>query len=274
MADIHQKSFSSTEFNQADGDRDGSKPDPHSPDVTIDHDPPRGPSFLADSNRTGRRQRRAAQSPKPPGYLVLGVRGAIVLGLVIFVALLWAFVMGMFYGRGTEFQEKGYRELTALFFKDQAAIKTTPKKDVPAQPEEQTPKKDKTEDVMPELEKDVVGWLADPTPPHKPAPEPKPEPEPKPIPKPVVKPTPAPKPTGAYTVQVAATKNEEEARAAVNDLKSKGFNAYFYHTLVSDRNFYRVRVGNFDNREKAIEEISKLTACGYPDGYIARMTEE
>ena len=112
----------------------------------------------------------------------------------------------------------------------------------------------------------MAGWLADPTPPSKPAPQPKPAPEPKPIPKPVVKPAPAPQPATGFTVQVAATKNEVEAQSAVDELKAKGFDAYFYRTLVGNSHFYRVRVGIFQTREKAIEEVYKLQICGFSQG--------
>jgi cell division septation protein DedD len=186
--------------------------------------------------------------------------------------------MGMFYGRGTEFQEKGYKELLSLFYEDQKKSNIPAKTGGPHDDRVPDKKQSSQDDVLPELKKDVVQWLADPTPPPKPAPQPKPAPEPKPIPKPEPKPKPKPAPEpqhyGAFTVQVAATKDEVEARTTVDDLISKGFDAYFYRTMVDNRHFYRVRVGNLDTREQAVELVYKLEASGYPKGYIARMTQE
>ena len=74
------------------------------------------------------------------------------------------------------------------------------------------------------------------------------------------KPRPAAKP---YTIQVAAFKSDRDADNLVAELKQKGFSAYRAIGKVPGKGiWYRVRIGEFNNKAEAGSTIAKLKTAG------------
>ena len=65
---------------------------------------------------------------------------------------------------------------------------------------------------------------------------------------------------GKYTVQVAAYPTESEAGKMANDLKGKGFSAFYVSAKIKDRTWYRVSVGIFATAKEAEAYKSDLLA--------------
>lgn len=63
---------------------------------------------------------------------------------------------------------------------------------------------------------------------------------------------------GKFTIQVASYATETEAIKHATDLKDKGFSAFYVPAKVNDRNWYRVSVGLFGNRQEAMEYRKEL----------------
>jgi len=58
---------------------------------------------------------------------------------------------------------------------------------------------------------------------------------------------------GKYTVQVASYADEKEAKGHAADLKTKGWNAFYFQAAVQGHTWYRVSVGLFSNFKSASE---------------------
>lgn len=56
---------------------------------------------------------------------------------------------------------------------------------------------------------------------------------------------------GKFTVQIAAYETEDEARKKSNELKEKGYSAFYIPAQVKGRNWYRVSVGLFATEDEA-----------------------
>lgn len=61
-----------------------------------------------------------------------------------------------------------------------------------------------------------------------------------------------------YTIQVASSQSEEKALALVNRLKTRGYPAYIEEAELKGEKWFRVRVGSFQNREAALQLITRL----------------
>jgi cell division septation protein DedD len=61
-----------------------------------------------------------------------------------------------------------------------------------------------------------------------------------------------------WTVQVNAVPDERSAKASVDRLKSKGYNAYVTETRNNGKIWYRVRVGRYGTREEADKMVDSL----------------
>jgi hypothetical protein len=78
-----------------------------------------------------------------------------------------------------------------------------------------------------------------------------------------------------YTVQISVTPSEKKAMDLVNDLEVDGYDAY-YDTYESDQgHFYKVRVGEYDNRRaaSAIEAQVKNRYREYKDSFVKLLNE-
>ena len=56
---------------------------------------------------------------------------------------------------------------------------------------------------------------------------------------------------GKYTIQLASYTNENEAQKHAEDLKKKGYSAFYISAKVRGKDWYRVSVGLFDDSKKA-----------------------
>jgi cell division septation protein DedD len=71
-----------------------------------------------------------------------------------------------------------------------------------------------------------------------------------------------------WSVQVLAAPGKDIADTLVQGLKAKGYDGYVVQADVKGQTYYRVRVGNFDSREKAESVRQSLTQEGYRDAYL------
>lgn len=63
---------------------------------------------------------------------------------------------------------------------------------------------------------------------------------------------------GKFTVQVSSQASEDEAKAKAQELKDKGFSAFYVPATVDGKKWYRVSVGLFDTAGAAKKYRSKL----------------
>ena len=63
--------------------------------------------------------------------------------------------------------------------------------------------------------------------------------------------------TKRYTIQIASVPNLDEAKEYQKKLRNNGFDAYTESLTLKDKQFWRIRVGNFTDYNKA-REIEKL----------------
>lgn len=69
-------------------------------------------------------------------------------------------------------------------------------------------------------------------------------------------------PQGSFSVQVAAVRGEAEAKNFLQNLAQKGFSGRVEKTTVGEGVWYRVRVGVYQTRAQAEEELQKLIKIG------------
>lgn len=93
--------------------------------------------------------------------------------------------------------------------------------------------------------------------------------------KPVSKPEdfPPPSPTGsgsAYTVQVLATRDQQEATSLAARLKQQQIGAYVSEVKDVGGNWYRVRIGIYDDLDSAHGMEARLRGLGLNQAYVSR----
>jgi cell division septation protein DedD len=79
---------------------------------------------------------------------------------------------------------------------------------------------------------------------------------------------------GKYTIQVASYANEDEAKAHANELKQKGWNAFYLPAEISSKTWFRVSIGLFTDQKSAgafREELMKQSAIS--SSIIQRIVE-
>lgn len=75
--------------------------------------------------------------------------------------------------------------------------------------------------------------------------------------------------SGLFTVQIYASQSKEDAMYWLNKLKEQNINdAFISEQIIRDEVWYRVRFGSFENKDKALEEASKL---GYAQTWVDRV---
>lgn len=119
---------------------------------------------------------------------------------------------------------------------------------LPAQPPAQTNASSQNAKPQKQQRKETTQTQKEPAP----LPPPPPHREEKEIPKPESSPTTIVESTGEkYTVLVASFKSAENAGRLEQMLRSKGYIVSRQETVIRNETWYRVLVGNFDNRESA-----------------------
>jgi len=74
---------------------------------------------------------------------------------------------------------------------------------------------------------------------------------------------------GIFIVRIYATQSKEDALFWLNKLKDqKIYDGFISEQIIRDEIWYRVRFGNFTNKDKALEEASKL---GYAQTWVDRV---
>ena len=71
-----------------------------------------------------------------------------------------------------------------------------------------------------------------------------------------------------WTVQVSATIDQEQAATTAARLRRQGYDAYTVESPMRGQTLYRVRVGRFGSREKALEMEGRLKQAGHENAYI------
>ena len=73
-----------------------------------------------------------------------------------------------------------------------------------------------------------------------------------------------------YRIQVTAADTDQQGRAVVDQLASRGYPAYITRAVVGNKDVFRVRVGPFDTLPAAEEIANQLRSAGYAGVWIAR----
>jgi len=242
----------------------------------------------------------------PSKQLVLSRRSTILWGLFLCVFMVWIFTLGVLVGRGFMFQneklkkleermgqlatgdvpavtvEEGSKESAAsqpalTFYKSlvEGRFKTdleTIKKRKPASPPVQPQMRSSNRAIS----------KASPGPSPKkasarassPPPEPTVKPEVQTVPQGISQALPPERDRGEnFTIQVAAVGDLDQARKFVNQLREKGYPAYFYHVQHQTRLYFRIRVGHYKDRAEAEAVLARLREFGRQDMFISRLVD-
>ena len=73
-----------------------------------------------------------------------------------------------------------------------------------------------------------------------------------------------------YRIQVTAADTDQQGRAVVAQLASRGYPAYMTRAVVGNKDLFRVRVGPFETLAAAEEMADRLQSAGYVGVWIAR----
>ena len=76
-----------------------------------------------------------------------------------------------------------------------------------------------------------------------------------------------------FTVQVSAASTVDKAEAAVDRLKAKGYDAYYYQVELKGRQYFRVRVGRYSSKQEAQMMLQKLAEAGHVNMFISALTD-
>ena len=234
-------------------------------------------------------------SPAKKPLLVLSRRAIAGWLVALFFVCAWMFGIGVWVGRGTSPLKIDISELQKKLQIARNQLKKKAREQVPqksdpanAKPElecYESLKKNGDDDQIPEVPSPpIIEKQIDPAPPETPA-KPKKEskkrltktekkvlepgahpakpPAEKTQPQPAAPPGEIPPAAKPYTIQVAAFKAAGDADKLVAELKLKGFKAYRAIGKIPGKGiWYRVRVGNFDNKAEAAGTIAKLKKAG------------
>lgn len=74
-----------------------------------------------------------------------------------------------------------------------------------------------------------------------------------------------------YTVQIASLPEKEKAEKLITSLVEQGYDAYYYMAEVRGKNYYRVRVGRFDDRKSALEYSGTLEKETGHKGFVSKV---
>lgn len=80
----------------------------------------------------------------------------------------------------------------------------------------------------------------------------------------------APTAETGYRIQVKAADSDQQGRAVVAQLASRGYPAYMTRAVVGNKDVFRVRVGPFETLPAAEEIAGRLRSAGYVGVWIAR----
>lgn len=78
----------------------------------------------------------------------------------------------------------------------------------------------------------------------------------------------------AYDIQVASNPNRDTAESILMQLQSKGYKGFIVSAKVNDKEYFRVKVGPYPNKEVAMAEKEKLTtSTEFKDAILANHSE-
>ena len=86
-------------------------------------------------------------------------------------------------------------------------------------------------------------------------------------------PPPARKGGENFTIQVAAASTADRAERMVKSFRANGHDAYYYQVELEGRQYFRVRIGHFENRETAEAELKRLKDMGFKNMFISALTD-
>ena len=75
----------------------------------------------------------------------------------------------------------------------------------------------------------------------------------------------------AYTLQLASLKDKAKAGNLVSRLKKQGYPAFFYQADVKGKTYYRIRCGNFKNKNEAERFKALLAKKEKMEGLVVRV---
>jgi cell division septation protein DedD len=77
-----------------------------------------------------------------------------------------------------------------------------------------------------------------------------------------------------WTVQASATTDINDAKALLDHLKAKGYDAFIVEAEVKGQYWYRIRVGNLPSRQEA-QALGKTLQSkeGFRDAFVAQSTK-
>jgi cell division septation protein DedD len=81
-------------------------------------------------------------------------------------------------------------------------------------------------------------------------------------------------PVGKFTVQVAAYREQEQAKARTAELKGVGYNAFFFRVVIDHKDWYRVAIGLYSTQAEAETYRQHLLANSPLKEAILRELEE
>lgn len=74
--------------------------------------------------------------------------------------------------------------------------------------------------------------------------------------------------SGRYTIQVASIAELANAEKTVKQLLEKGYDAYYYETIIKGKKYYRIRCGKFSDRAEAQVYLLRLEEKTGLKGYV------
>ncbi|MBW1996760.1 MAG: SPOR domain-containing protein [Deltaproteobacteria bacterium] len=74
-----------------------------------------------------------------------------------------------------------------------------------------------------------------------------------------------------YTVQVASLGELDRAKILINQLKQKGYSAYYYTATIDGKTYYRVRCGKFESKRQATEFARRLERDSGIRGFVFKV---
>ena len=74
-----------------------------------------------------------------------------------------------------------------------------------------------------------------------------------------------------FTVQLAALEDRGKAESTIQQLKQRGFDAYFHEVKIKGKTYYRVRCGKFRTKEDAALHAKKLTDQVGLNGFVTKI---
>lgn len=76
---------------------------------------------------------------------------------------------------------------------------------------------------------------------------------------------------GKFTIQVGSYPVEAEAKKVSEDLKKKGYAAFYVAATIKTQTYYRVNIGLFGSQKEAVEYKKQLAETAFSNGFIQKI---